>query len=310
MTFRLTALGTSSALPTVTKHQTTHVLNVREQFYLLDAGEGVQIGLKKCDTNMMKLNHIFISHLHGDHFFGLFGLISTMSMLGRERALEIYAPAPIKEVLDFHCRIFEKGIKYPIIVHELQTKTSELVYENNVMTVHTIPLKHTVAAVGYLFREKEPELNITPFMIEKHSLSIAERVRAKRGEDIVRDGGMVIENAAITYRPYSPCSFAYCLDTAYSENLIEYLRGVDLLMIESTFLDSDQKLARKRGHCTAKEAATIASKAGVGKLLLTHFSTRYNTLYRDKQDPFLEEALPIFENCVITRELESYDVRK
>lgn len=309
MTFRLTVLGTSSALPTVSKHQTAHVLNVREQFYLLDAGEGVQIGLKKCDVNMMKLNHIFISHLHGDHFFGLFGLISTMSMLGRERALEIYAPAPIKEVLDFHCRIFEKGLKYPIIIHELQTKTQELIYENKVMTVHTIPLKHTIASVGYLFREKEPELNIIPSAIEKYDLTIAERVFAKSGKDIIRSSGEVIENSHITYRPYEPRSFAYCCDTAYRENLCDLLKGVDLVMIESTFLNSDKKLARKRGHCTAADAATIATKAGVGKLLLTHFSTRYNTLYRDCNDPFLAEALPIFSNSVIAKELETYDIR-
>lgn len=308
-TFRLTALGTSSALPTVTKHQTAHVLNVREQFYLIDAGEGVQVGLKKCDVNMMKLHHIFISHLHGDHVFGLFGLLSTMSMLGRERALEIYAPAPIKEVLDFHCRIFEKGKKYPLIVHELQTKTSELIYENSVMTVHTIPLKHSTDAIGYLFREKEPLLNVTPYAIERYNLSLAERVLAKQGENIFRENGEVIENSLLTYRPYTPRAFAYCCDTGYTEKFIEQIRDVNLLMLESTFLTVDQPIARKRGHCTAKEAATIASKANVGKLLLTHFSTRYNSLYKKNElDPFLKEALPIFENTLIAKELESYDI--
>lgn len=257
---------------------------------------------------MMKLHHIFISHLHGDHFFGLFGLLSTMSMLGREQALEIYGPAPIKEVLDFHCRIFEKRMKYPLIIHELPTKESELIYENKVMTVRTIPLKHTIPAIGYLFREKEPELNITPFVIEKYGLTIAERASAKRGEDIVRENGAVIENSLLTYRPYVPRAFAYCCDTTYSEKVCEAVKGVNLLMIESTFLETDKAIATKRGHCTATQAATIAKKAEVGKLLLTHFSTRYNTLYRNKKDPFLSEAEPVFENCFIAKELETYDI--
>lgn len=308
MTFRLTVLGTSSALPTVSKHQTAHVLNVREQFYLLDAGEGVQKGLKKCDVNMMKLNHIFISHLHGDHLFGLFGLLSTMSMLKRERALDIYAPAPIREILEFHCRMFEKGKLYPIIIHELETKTSELIYENNVMTVHTIPLKHTIPSIGYLFREKEPKPNVVPYMIEKYSLSLAEIATAKRGEDIIRESGEIIENSVITYRPFVPRSFAYCLDTGYTPKFIEQIRGVNLLMIDSTFLDSDKTVAGKRGHCTALQAATIAKDAEVGKLLLTHFSTRYNTLNKKGEDPFLSEARPIFANTEVAKELENYDI--
>ncbi|MEG0499799.1 MAG: ribonuclease Z, partial [Rikenellaceae bacterium] len=302
MTFRLTVLGTCSALPTVSKHQTAHVLNVREQFYLLDAGEGVQKGLKKCDVNMMKLNHIFISHLHGDHVFGLFGLLSTMSMLKRERALEIYAPAPIREILEFHCRMFERGKQYPIIIHELQTKNPELVYENSVMTVHTIPLKHTLDSVGYLFREKEPARNILPYTIQKYGLSLAEIATAKRGEDIRRETGEVIENSVVTYRPFVPRAFAYCLDTGYTPKFTEQIRGVNLLMIDSTFLASDKSIAGKRGHCTAEQAATIAKDAEVGKLLLTHFSTRYNTLYAKGEDPFLLEARPIFENSEVAKE--------
>ena len=308
MTFKLTVLGTSSALPTVTKHQTAHVLNVREQFYLLDAGEGVQVGLKKCDINMMKLNHIFISHLHGDHFFGLYGLLSTMGMLGREKDLHIYAPAPIKDIISSHCHFFEKGLNYPIICHELQTKDKEIIYENKVMTVETIPLKHSLKAVGFLFKEKAPELNITSSVIEEYNLSIAERVRAKRGEDIVREGGDLILNSLLTYKPYEPRSFAYCLDTSYREMICDQICGVNLLLHESTFLEVDKKLARKRGHSTAIEAATIALKCGAKKLLLTHFSTRYNTLYRNVGNPFLDEARGIFANCEIAVELESYDI--
>lgn len=310
MTFKLTVLGTSSALPTVTKHQTAHVLNVREQFYLIDAGEGVQVGLKKCDINMMKLNHIFISHFHGDHFFGLYGLISTMSMLGRERPLNIYAPAPLKEIIDFYFKMFDRGRSYEIITHEIQTKESQLIYENKVMTVHTIPLKHTVPSIGFLFREKEPELNITTTAIEKYNLSIAERARAKRGEDIIKDSGEIIPNHELTYSPYIPRSFAYCLDSSYLEKNCDLINGVDLLMHESTFLESEKKIARKRGHSTAKEAALMASKSNVGHLLLTHFSTRYNTIFKNQENPFLREAKEIFDRCEVAKEYQTYDIKK
>ena len=309
MRFKLTVLGISSALPTVTKHQTAHVLNVREQFYLIDAGEGVQVGLKKCDVNMMKLNHIFISHLHGDHFFGLYGLLSTMGMLGREKDLHIYAPAPIKEIIAFHCRVFEHGLNYPVICHEIATNERVVIYENKVMTVETIPLKHTLKSVGFLFKEKEPELNIKPEAIDKYELLIAERVKAKRGEDIVRENGDIIANSCLTYKPYEPRSFAYCLDTSYREMICEQIQGVNLLLHESTFLEEDRKLARKRGHSTAKEAALIALKSGAKKLLLTHFSTRYNTLYRKADvNPFLSEAQEVFSNVEVARELETYDI--
>lgn len=308
MTFKLTCLGVSSALPTISKHQSAHLLNIREQYYLLDAGEGVQSMLKRCDVNLMKLNHIFITHIHGDHVFGLFGLLSTMGMLGRERALDIYAPKPMKMVIENHCKIFDKGIVYPINIHEVNTKESQLVYENKVITVHTVPLKHSVPTVGYVFREKEPELNIHPFAIDFYNLSIAERVRAKRGEDIQREGGVVIKNSDICYKPYSPRSFAYCSDTAYYKQIIQHIKGVNLLLMESTFLSDETLRAKKTGHSTAQQTAQLAAEANVGKLLLTHFSTRYK-IDKSEPHPFLVEAQAEFENTEIATELMSYDIK-
>lgn len=307
MTFNVTVLGTSSALPTVSKHQTAHVLNVREQFYLIDAGEGVQVGLKRTDINMMKINHIFISHLHGDHVFGLFGLISTMGMLGREKPLHIYAPAPIKDIVDFHSRYFDKGLSFPIIINEVDTKSRGVIYENKVMSVSTIPLRHTVQAVGYIFREHEPELNIHHEAKEKYQLSIAECVRAKRGEDILREDSQIIKNEEITYKPYTPRTFAYCCDTSLKESFYTELQNINLLLIESTFLDIDRKIAKQRGHMTALQAATVAQKAGVKNMLLTHFSTRYN-INKDEENPFLSEAKKVFSSTEIAKEYTTYYV--
>ncbi len=307
MKFEIIALGVSSALPTISKHQTAHVLNVREQFYLLDAGEGVQTSLKKWDINPLKINHIFISHLHGDHIFGIFGLISSMGMLGRTRALDIFAPAPIKEILTNHFRFFEKGITYKIDIHEVNTKESTIIYENNSISVRTIPLKHSVPTVGYLFTEREPELNLNPFFIEYYNLSIAERVKVKRGGDIEREDGTIINHKEVTFKPYTPRSFAYCLDTAPCEKMREVIKGVNTLMIESTFLEVDKVLAKKRMHTTAKQAAEIARDANAQQLILTHFSTRYK-LDKNTPNPFETEAKEVFPNSVAACEGEHYPI--
>ncbi len=307
MTFKLLVLGVSSALPTISKHQTAHVLNVREQLYLLDAGEGIQSSLKRYDISPMKINHIFISHLHGDHFFGIYGLISTMGMLGRDRALNIYGPKPIKEIITNHCRYFEKGINYPINIHELDSKSPEVIYENRVMTVKTIPLKHSIPTIGYLFEEKEPELNLKPHSIEKYNLSIAERVQLKRREDILREDGSKILCSEAAYKPYEPRKFAYCLDTAPTQRIAEAVKGVDLLLMETTFLNEDLHLAKKRFHTTARQAAELAHNAGVKRLLMTHFSTRYK-IDSEKPNPFEIEAKELFFNSTAAKEGQEYSI--
>ena len=302
--FRLTVLGSSSALPTVNKYPSCHLLDVHEQFYLIDAGEGAQMQLKRYGVNPMKINHIFISHLHGDHVYGLFGLLSTMGLLGRERALEIYGPAPLREMLEAHHRFFDRHLPYERVIHEIDPQKTECIYENKVMTVETIPLKHSVPAVGYLFREKRPELNIKPFAIERYDLSIAQRVAAKRGEDITLADGERVPNEKITYLPYRPRSFAYCCDTAFRPAIAEQAEGVNLLYHEATFLEQEAALAKKCGHSTARQAAEIAKLAGAEKLILGHYSTRY----KGELELFLSEAKAVFENCTLAKEGESYSV--
>ena len=304
MRFKLTVLGCSSALPTISKYQTAHVLNVREQFYLLDCGEGVQKQLKRYDISIMKINQIFISHLHGDHVFGLFGLISSMGLLGRTRVLEIFAPAPIQEIVDNHIKYFDRWLPYKIKCNTIDTKQSAVVYENSSITVESIPLKHSVPTVGYLFREKTPERNIDKSSIEQKSLGLAEIVRLKRGEDIVREDGELISCNDVTYLPYKPRSFAYCCDTGYTEKYLEQIRGVDMLMQETTYLKSDKANAKKRFHSTTHDTATIAKKAEVKKLIITHFSTRYSS----GLETFEQEAREIFQNTFLAKEGREFDI--
>lgn len=304
MTFTLTILGSSSALPSVGKYPSAHVLNAHEQFYLIDAGEGVQVQLKRYGINSLKLRAIFISHLHGDHLFGLFGLISTMGLLGREMHLDIYGPAPLDKILTEHMAFFDQSLPYSIAIHTVPTNKTEKIYENKVMEVYTIPLKHRIPAAGYLFKEKIPALNIKKEMIALHGLSLRDIVAIKRGESITTDAGQRLNPDTLAYLPYSPRSIAYCSDTAYSKKVVEAVKGVDLLYHEATFLNSEAKTAKKTGHSTAAQAATVAKEAGVGKLVMGHFSLRYN----GENGLFLKEAKEIFENSLIAVEGQAHTI--
>lgn len=290
--FKFTILGSNSALPSAGRHPSAHILNVHEQHYLIDAGEAVQSQIKRYGFNAHKIDHIFITHLHGDHCYGIFGLISTLGLLKREKELHIYAPSPIEEIILNHLRLFECYLPYKVVCHTFNHKQSELIYENKVLAVHTIPLKHRVNCCGFLFREKIPPLNVHKESIEKFGLGIAQIASAKRGEDIVMPDGEVISNSVITYQPYIPRSFAYCTDTAYSERVVEMVAKVDLLYHESTFLSEDKHMAKKTGHSTALDAANVAIKAGVKQLLIGHFSHRYDS----RDILFEEEAKQVFEN--------------
>ena len=304
MTFRLTILGSSSALPTAGNYPSAHVLNIREQFFLIDAGEGVQMQLLRNGISLHKINHIFISHLHGDHLYGLWGVISSMGLLGRERVLTIYAPAPFGEILYNHRKYFDRNLPYKIVWREVNTKESEVLMETDVFRVSTIPLKHSVPSAGYLFAEKEPGLNVRREAVAKYGLGIADSVRAKNGEDIILENGDVIMNETITYKPYVPRSFAYCCDTAYSEKVVEAVKGVDLLYHEATFLDEDRELAKCTLHSTAGQAGKVAKKANVKKLIIGHFSVRY----KGENERFLTEAKEEFENTFTAEPGKSFDV--
>ena len=303
MTFRVTILGNSSATPTPERNPSAHVLNVHEQFFLIDCGEGTQQRLIRCGINPMKLQAVFLSHLHGDHVYGVFGLISTLGLMGKKTPLQIFAPRPFDEILANHLRYFDSELSYEVQWREIETRKHKQLFENKTLEVWSVPLRHRVPAAGFLFREKAPALNLHKEAIERYELGIAQCRAAKRGEDVVLESGETILNTELTYRPYRERSFAYLSDTLYSHRAAELVSGVDLMYHEATFADEDRALAKKTGHSTAKQAAQVALTAGAGRLLIGHFSSRYKDLH------LLEtEAREIFPNSEAAIEGKSYEI--
>ncbi len=303
MTFRVTILGNSSATPTPERNPSAHVLNVHEQFFLIDCGEGTQQRLIRCGINPMKLQAVFLSHLHGDHVYGVFGLISTLGLMGKKTPLQIFAPRPFDEILANHLRYFDSELSYEVQWREIETRKHKRLFENKTLEVWSVPLRHRVPAAGFLFREKAPALNLHKEAIERYGLGIAQCRAAKRGEDVVLESGETILNTELTYRPYRERSFAYLSDTLYSHRAAELVSGVDLMYHEATFADEDRALAKKTGHSTAKQAAQVALTAGAGRLLIGHFSSRYKDLH------LLEtEAREIFPNSEAAIEGKSYEI--
>ena len=300
---KVTVLGRASAKPTVNSHPSAQVVNVNEQYYLVDAGEGVQQQMFRCGINPMKLRAVFISHLHGDHVFGLFPLLSTLGLCGRQMPLKIFAPRPFGEILEYHLRYFDSYISYEVEWVEVDTTRHQMIFESKTLEVWSIPLRHRVPCSGYHFKEKRPELNVDKFKIVKYNLSIAQIVAAKRGEDITLEDGTVVENSEITYLPFEPRSYAYLSDTSRSAVAAERVKGVSLLYHEATYTREFKHDAKERGHSTAADAAQMAVVAGAERLLLGHFSSRYKS-----PEVLLEEAKEIFENSAIAEEGETYTV--
>lgn len=303
MTFKVTILGSGSALPVAGRHHSGHAVNVHEQYYLVDCGEGTQSRLQQYGINPMKVNAVFITHLHGDHLYGLFPLVSTLGLMGRKTPLKVFAPAPLGELFECMDRLIGERPPFEIQYHEVDTRRNEMIYENKVMEVWTIPLRHRVPAAGYLFREKIPELNVRKEMIARYRLGIAQIVAAKRGEDIVLDNGTALPNADLTYIPYAPRSYAYVSDTLYSGKVVSIVEGVDLLYHEATFSDADKQLAKDTGHTTSVQAATAALRAGAGRLIIGHFSGRYK-----QPAALVEEARAIFPATDEACEGETFDI--
>jgi ribonuclease Z len=303
MTFKVTILGSGSALPMAGKHHSAHALNVHEQFYLVDCGEGSQSRMVEYGINPLRLNAVFITHLHGDHVYGLFPLLSTMGLMGRGTPLHIFAPAPLGELLRSVEQYLGEEPPFEVIYHEVSVHKHQVIYENKVMQVLSVPLRHRVPTIGYLFREKEPQLNVRKDMIEFYGLGIADIVAAKRGEDVVLADGRTVENSRITYRPYAPRSYAYLSDTLYSAKAASLVSGVDMLYHEATFADADRALAKTTGHSTAKQAATVALKADAGKLLIGHFSGRYKDV-----SPLIAEARAVFPETYAAEEGKTFEI--
>ncbi|RNC88593.1 MAG: ribonuclease Z [Allomuricauda sp.] len=294
---RLNILGCYSATPRTMTNPTSQVLEIRNHVFLIDCGEGTQVQLRKSQIRFSRIKHIFISHLHGDHFFGLPGLISTFRLLGREADLHIYGPKGIKEAITLFLKLGDSWTNYKLIFHELEQKEPQLLFEDDQVQVSTIPLDHRIYTNGFLFEEKPLPRNLNIDEIRKHNIDQSQFNNIKKGVDGESDDGQKIPNVLLTFEPKAPKRYAFCSDTAYNENILPLIKGVDVLYHESTFLESEKHLGSKTKHATAKEAATIAKKADVGTLILGHYSTRYKSIQL-----FKAQAATIFENVVLAED--------
>ncbi|MBI4929575.1 MAG: ribonuclease Z [Bacteroidetes bacterium] len=301
--FELTILGSSSATPTATRHPTAQVLNVHERFFLLDCGEATQIQLRRFKFKIQRIDHIFISHLHGDHYLGLSGLLGTMHLLGRDKVLHIYSPAGLKEIIDinhYHSKTF---LNYDLEFHVLEGKSFAKIFEDDKMTVETIPMNHRIPCYGFLFREKEPLRNIIKEKIEEYNIPVRQIFEIKKGNDFISPDGKRIPNSELTLPPHPPRTYAYCSDTLYNESYIEQIRNVNLLYHEATFADDKAERAIETHHCTAKQAGAIAQKANAKQLIIGHYSARYKDL-----DVLLNEAKEKFSNTLLAIEGSTFRI--
>ena len=288
MNFTLNVLGTASALPTTERYPSAQVLDVRGRLFMIDCGEGAQIRLRRAKVSFLKIEHICLSHIHGDHIFGIFGLLSTMGMLGRSSKLQIYAPQSFRPILDFFMTQFGEGVKFEINHVVLEMKEPEVVYENRTVELLAFPLNHRVETFGFIIREKMPAYNVHKDAIRKYGLTVAEIGHLKKGEDVVR-GDVLISHEEAAYLPYVPRSYAYCSDTAPFPELTQWIKGVSLLYHESTFPADMSEMAEKTFHSTTLQAAQTALDAGVGRLLVGHYSSRFPSV-----DFYLDELRNIF----------------
>lgn len=298
----LTILGCYAATPRTITNPTSQLLEIRNRLFLIDCGEGTQVQLRKSKIKFSRINHIFISHLHGDHMYGLVGLISTFMLLNRQTDLHVYGPKGIKEIILLQLRFSNSFTGYNLYFHELTSTESEVVYEDEKVIVKTIPLKHRIYTNGFLFQEKVGDRKLNIDAVQQHNIETCYYQKIKNGKDITMDDGTVIPNAELTFDPIPAKSYAFCSDTMYDESIVPLIQNVDVLYHETTFLESEADKAQKTMHSTAKEAATIALKANVKQLMLGHYSTRYENI-----ELFKQEAETIFPNVLLADDGKTFE---
>lgn len=301
MSFKITILGSSSALPSYKKFPSAHVINIHERFFLTDCGEGTQIRIRQFKIKASKINHIFISHLHGDHFFGIFGLISSFNLLGRKNDLHIYSPGDLKKII--FTVIKKTDLNFNIFFHRLHTDKKETVYESKSLKISYFPLNHRIETYGFLFEEKPKEKNIRKELIDKYDLKISDILKIKKGADFRNTQGTTIFNKDLTLPEQKIRSYAYCSDTVFEPKIIPYINNVDILYHEATFTEELKETAEITKHSTASDAATIALNANAKKLLIGHFSSRYKN-----EKIILSEAVKIFPNTFIAEDGLTFDI--
>lgn len=303
MKFEITILGSGSATPTIERGPTSQYVYINERHLLIDCGEGTQLQLRKNKIKFSKINHIFISHLHGDHYLGLVGLISSFHLLGRTRELHVYGPKPLKEIIRLNLKASGTYLKYPIFINEIDTKEPQVLFEDKVIQVSSFPLKHRVPCMGFRIQEKEHPLTVKKTAIEDYDLGIEQIKEIKEGEDIVLESGELIKNDKLTNPQPEQRSYAFCSDTAYSEAIVPHIKDVTTLYHEATFLSSLEDRAKQTQHSTAIQAAKIAKLANAKNLLLGHFSARYSDV-----DEFVLEAQTEFKNVQTVIDNQKFEI--
>ncbi len=304
MVFEVSILGSSSATPIYQRHPTAQIVNIHERFFLVDCGEGTLIQMNRYKIKYHRINHIFISHLHGDHYLGLLGLMSTMHLQGRTMDLHIYGPPPLEEIIDLQLRYSETLLRYKVHFHPLNAQKSEVIFDDDSMCIRTIILSHRIPCTGFLFSEKQGLRKLIKDKLHEYQIPIASYQSLKNGEDF-EYRGKIIPNSELTTPARKARSYAFCSDTRYDETIIPVIKNVNLLYHEATFLNDKKERAKETFHSTASDAATIALKAGVRRLIIGHFSARYKNLY-----PLLEEAREIFPDTTLAIEGDSFKIEE
>lgn len=301
--FKVHILGCGSALPTTRHNPSMQVVECRGKLYMIDCGEGAQLEMRRSGLSFAKLGHIFISHAHGDHCFGLIGMISTFGLLGRTARLHVYGPEGLQQMIERQISFFCHDLGYEVEYHPVDTTQQAVVFEDRSLTVETIPLDHRVPCAGYLFREKPSLPHIRRDMLECYDIPISQIQNIKAGQDYTLSDGTVVENKRLVTPADPPRSYAYCSDTGFMPQLADMVRGVSTIYHESTYASDNLVMAEKYHHSTAAQAATVARDAQAGKLLLGHFSSRYTD-----ENILLEEARKVFQNSFLTNEKSVFDI--
>jgi ribonuclease Z len=297
----VTILGNNSAVPAFDRHPTSQVVTLDGNNYLVDCGEGTQIQMINYKIRRGRISHIFISHLHGDHYFGLIGLINSFSLLGHQQELHVFGPAPLKEIIEIQLKVADTQLCYPLHIHTISAAATLL--DNEQVTVKCFPTNHRIECYGFVFMQKKQPRKLDPARAQSYDIPITFYNNLKDGEDYTRPDGTIIKNELVTHPAVPGKVYAFCADTRYDEKLIEHIRDADLIYHETTYLDNFRERAESRFHSTTRQAATIALKAGVKKLLIGHFSSKYDTL-----DEFQAEAREIFPNTELALEGVAYKV--
>ena len=301
--FKVHILGCGSALPTPRHYASAQVVEVRGKLFLVDCGEGTQVQLRRSHIRFTKISAVFISHLHGDHCFGLIGMLSTFGLLGRTARLAVYAPAELEDMMQRQMRLFCHDFDYEVDFHAVDTTCQQVIYEDRSLTVETIPLEHRMPCCGYLFREKPVLPHIRRDMIDFYQIPLSQLNNIKAGADWTDNDGTVVPNSQLVTPAEPPRAYAYCSDTRYMPSLHRQLQGVTTLYHESTYGEDNRLLAEKYFHSTAMQAALVARDAGVKQLLLGHYSSRY-----EDENVLLQEAKIVFPEVRLTDEQQIFDV--